>query len=99
MVSAFSSIWLPILCLLFSQCREVLLKRSVFWRATASSKVNDTVIAGVKMSTDDVMRRLRGKRGTKVNVKVMRRGVKELLPFTPLRATRFLSIVWMLRIW
>lgn len=45
-------------------------------------EVNDTVIAGVKMSTDDVMRRLRGKRGTKVNVKVMRRGVKELLPFT-----------------
>lgn len=45
-------------------------------------EVNDTVIAGVKMSTDDVMRRLRGKRGTKVNVKIMRRGVKELLPFT-----------------
>ncbi len=45
-------------------------------------EVNDTIIAGVKMSTDDVMRRLRGKRGTKVNVKIMRRGVKELLPFT-----------------
>jgi peptidase, S41 family len=44
--------------------------------------VNDTVIAGVKMSTEDVMRRLRGKRGTEVTVKVMRRGVKELLPFT-----------------
>lgn len=45
-------------------------------------EVNDTIIAGVKMSTDDVMRRLRGKRGTKVNVKIMRRGVKELLSFT-----------------
>ena len=45
-------------------------------------EVNDTVIAGVKMSTEDVMRRLRGKRGTEVTVKVMRRGVKELLPFT-----------------
>lgn len=45
-------------------------------------EVNDTVIAGVKMSTEDVMRRLRGKRGTKVNVKIQRRGVKELLPFT-----------------
>ena len=45
-------------------------------------EVNDTVIAGVKMSTEDVMRRLRGKRGTEVTVKVVRRGVKELLPFT-----------------
>lgn len=45
-------------------------------------EVNDTVIAGVKMSTEDVMRRLRGKRGTKVDVKIQRRGVKELLPFT-----------------
>ena len=45
-------------------------------------EVNDTVIAGVKMSTEDVMRRLRGKRGTKVNVKVQRRGVSDLLPFT-----------------
>lgn len=40
------------------------------------------MIAGVKMTTEDVMRRLRGKRGTEVTVKVMRRGVKELLPFT-----------------
>lgn len=45
-------------------------------------EVNDTVIAGVKMNTEEVMRRLRGKKGTKVDVKVMRRGVKELLPFT-----------------
>ena len=45
-------------------------------------EVNDTVIAGVKMSTEDVMRRLRGKRGTKVTVKIQRRGVKDLLPFT-----------------
>lgn len=45
-------------------------------------EVNDTVIAGVKMTTEEVMRRLRGKKGTKVNVKVMRRGVKDLIPFT-----------------
>lgn len=45
-------------------------------------EVNDTVIAGVKMSTENIMRRLRGKRGTKVNVKVQRRGVPGLLPFT-----------------
>lgn len=45
-------------------------------------EVNDTVIAGVKMNTEEIMRRLRGPKGTKVNLKIMRRGVKELLPFT-----------------
>ena len=45
-------------------------------------EVNDTVIAGVKMSTEDVMRRLKGPKGTLVNVKVLRRGVPELLSFT-----------------
>ena len=44
--------------------------------------VNDTLIAGVKMSTEDVMRRLKGPKGTLVNVKVLRRGVPELLSFT-----------------
>lgn len=43
--------------------------------------VNDTLIAGVKMSTDDVMRRLKGPKGTEVNVKVVRRGIPELLSF------------------
>ncbi|WP_338158185.1 S41 family peptidase [uncultured Phocaeicola sp.] len=45
-------------------------------------QVNDTLIAGVKMSTEEVMRRLRGKKGTEVNLKIMRRGVDELLSFT-----------------
>lgn len=45
-------------------------------------EVNDTVIAGVKMSTEEIMRRLRGHKGTKVNLKIMRRGVSGLLPFT-----------------
>lgn len=45
-------------------------------------QVNDTLIAGVKMSTEEIMRRLRGKKGTEVNLKVMRRGVDELLSFT-----------------
>ena len=45
-------------------------------------QVNDTVIAGVKMSTEEVMRRLRGPKGSKVNVKVQRNGVNKLLPFT-----------------
>lgn len=35
--------------------------------------VNDTSIAGVKMKNKDIMKRLRGPKGTKVNVKVLRR--------------------------
>ena len=44
--------------------------------------VNDTTIAGVKMSTEDIMRRLKGPKGSEVNLKIVRRGVGELLPFT-----------------
>ena len=47
--------------------------------------VNDTLIAGVKMSTEDIMRRLKGPKGTKVDVKVVRRGVDETLAFTIVR--------------
>lgn len=35
-------------------------------------KVNDTVVAGVKMLNSDIMRRLRGPKGTTVDVKVLR---------------------------
>lgn len=44
--------------------------------------VNDTLIAGVKMSTEDIMRRLKGPKGSDVDLKILRRGVSELLPFT-----------------
>jgi len=47
--------------------------------------VNDTLIAGVKMSTDDITSRLKGPKGTKVQVKVVRKGVDELLSFTIVR--------------
>lgn len=43
--------------------------------------VNDTAIAGVKMSREDIMRRLRGKKGTVVNLGVLRRGIAETLHF------------------
>ena len=43
--------------------------------------VNDTVIAGVKMKNSDIQKRLRGKKGTDVTIKVMRPGVKELITF------------------
>ncbi len=43
--------------------------------------VDDTIIAGVKMSREDIMRRLRGKKGTKVDLKVVRRGIADTLTF------------------
>ena len=43
--------------------------------------VNDTAIAGVKMSQEAIMKRLRGPKGTKVDLGINRRGVKELLHF------------------
>ncbi len=47
--------------------------------------VNDTLIAGVKMNNQDVIRRLRGPKGTSVEVKVLRRGVPELITFRIVR--------------
>ena len=43
--------------------------------------VNDTIIAGVKMRNSDIQKRLRGKKGTQVTIKVKRQGVKELITF------------------
>ena len=47
--------------------------------------VNDTAIAGVKMSKEEIMRRLRGPKDTKVYLKIVRPGIKEQLPFTVVR--------------
>ena len=43
--------------------------------------VNDTAIAGVKMSREEIMRRLRGPRDTKVKLGVVRNGIKDRLEF------------------
>lgn len=43
--------------------------------------VNDSVIAGVGLKTSDVRKFLRGPEGTKVDVKVVRRGVSEPIDF------------------
>ena len=43
--------------------------------------VNDTTIAGVKMKNSDIQKRLRGKKGTQVTIKVKRPGVKDLITF------------------
>lgn len=47
--------------------------------------VNDTLIAGVKKNNQDVVSMLRGTKGTEVNVKILRRGVTELMPFRIIR--------------
>lgn len=44
--------------------------------------VNDTAIAGVKMSRENIMSKLRGPKGSKVNLGVVRRGIKGKLQFT-----------------
>lgn len=43
--------------------------------------VNDTLIAGQKMRNTDIMKRLRGKKGTKVDIKVKRGANDNLLDF------------------
>lgn len=43
--------------------------------------VNDTTIAGVKMSQEDIVRRLRGPKGSIVKLGIVRPGIKELLAF------------------
>ena len=47
--------------------------------------VNDTAIAGVKMSREEIMRRLRGRKGTLVRLGVVRRGIKGMLHFDIIR--------------
>ncbi len=45
-------------------------------------KIEDTLVAGVNINNRDAMRKLKGKRGTQVNVDVFRRNHDELLDFT-----------------
>lgn len=45
-------------------------------------KVNDTLIAGVRMTTEDIQKRLRGPKGSIVKVDVKRDGEAELIPFS-----------------
>lgn len=62
--------------------------------------VNDTAIAGVKMSKEEIMRRLRGPKGTKVNLGIIRQGISGLLSFTVVRdkiPVKSIDAVYMLR--
>lgn len=47
--------------------------------------VNDSLIAGVKMKNSEIMKRLRGPKGTSVWVKVMRKGYPDLIEFKIVR--------------
>lgn len=48
-------------------------------------EIEDSIIAGVKIQNSDIMRRLRGKKGTTVRVKMLRAGVPELIEFHVVR--------------
>ncbi|MDR0431009.1 MAG: PDZ domain-containing protein [Tannerellaceae bacterium] len=47
--------------------------------------VDDTLIAGVKMRNTDIMKRLRGPKGTEVRIKVLRQNKPELIEFRIIR--------------
>ena len=47
--------------------------------------VNDSAIAGVKMSKEEIMRRLRGPKGSKARLGIVRRGIKGVLTFVVVR--------------
>ena len=62
--------------------------------------VNDSSIAGVKMEKEEIMRRLRGPKGTKVKLGIVRRGIGEVLTFTVVRdkiPVKTLDAVYMIR--
>ena len=62
--------------------------------------VNDTAIAGVKMNKEDIMKRLRGPRGTTVKLGIVRRGIEEVLYFTVKRdkiPVKSIDAVYMIR--
>jgi carboxyl-terminal processing protease len=62
--------------------------------------VNDTAIAGVKMSREDIMSRLRGPKGTIARLKVVRLGIKDTLFFDVERdkiPVKSIDAVYMLR--
>ncbi len=48
-------------------------------------EIEDTVVAGIGITNNDVINKLRGDKGTKVRVKIYRRGVKDLIEYTIVR--------------
>ena len=61
--------------------------------------VNDTTIAGVKMDRGDIMTRLRGEKGTTVEIDVVRRGIDRKLHFSLVRddiSTKTVDVAYMI---
>lgn len=61
--------------------------------------VDDTLVAGVRLKNEDVMRKLKGPKGTKVKVEVLRRGMEGLQTFVITRGvipTYSVDIAYML---
>lgn len=62
--------------------------------------VNDSSIAGVKMAREEIMKRLRGPKGTKVKLGILRSGIKGLIYFTVTRdkiPVKSIDAVYMIR--
>ena len=62
--------------------------------------VNDTTIAGVSMPKEEIMRRLRGPKGTKVRLGIVRRGIADTLRFVIVRdkiPVKSIDAVYMIR--
>ena len=62
--------------------------------------VNDTSIAGVKMSKEEIMKRLRGPKGTTVKLGIIRSGIKDMLSFNVTRdkiPVKSIDAVYMIR--
>lgn len=62
--------------------------------------VNDTAIAGVKMSKEEIMKRLRGPKGTSVVLGIDRQGIKDRLTFTVVRdkiPVKSIDAIYMIR--
>jgi len=61
-------------------------------------KINDTLVAGNGITNNDAVRKLKGKKGTKVKVTIFRRGIPKLLEFTIIRdviPTHSLDVAYM----
>ncbi len=48
-------------------------------------RIDDSLVAGQKINQNDIVKMLRGPRGTKVDLGVERQGIKDLVPFTVTR--------------
>ncbi len=48
-------------------------------------KVNDSLVSGVKMPQNDIVKRLKGKRGTHVKLSLQRQGIKDLVDMDVVR--------------